>query len=159
MNYSFFCCISWFEMNGPSVKHILSESVLCDYVSFNRLFSCPAGADRRGEAADPALLRVSELLWLQHPGDGESSGWRRRDLLWLQRPRPWRQRRVSSFVLKCRWGQPHVMFCCCAGFQKSIWRQSACDELMNAGSLNKAIVWMWEHMWASIDASPTHECA
>lgn len=42
------------------------------YVPSTRLGA--AGADGGGEAADPALLRVSEFLRLQHPGDGESSG-------------------------------------------------------------------------------------
>lgn len=44
------------------------------FVSPNRLISGAAGADRGGEAADPPLLRVPELLRLQHSGDGESSG-------------------------------------------------------------------------------------
>lgn len=46
-----------------------------------RLVPGAAGADGGGEAADPALLRVPELLRLQHPGDGAGAGRGRRHLL------------------------------------------------------------------------------
>lgn len=46
-----------------------------------RFLSGTAGADGGGEAADPALVRVPELLRLQHPRGGASAGRRRRHLL------------------------------------------------------------------------------
>lgn len=80
---------------GLQVSHVS----VCLYVyvdtSSNRLISSAAGADRGGEATNPALLWVSEFFRLQHPSDGASSGWRQRHLLRLQWPRPWRQRGVS----------------------------------------------------------------
>lgn len=65
------------------------------YVLSTRLISSASGADGGREAADPALLWVSKLLWLQHPGDGESSSRRWWHLLRLQRPGRGGQRGVS----------------------------------------------------------------
>lgn len=82
------------------------------YVPSTRLISGAAGADRRGEAADPALFWVSELLRLQHPGDGESSGRRRRHLLRLRRPGPGGQRGVSREGTGGREGGKESVFGC-----------------------------------------------
>lgn len=71
------------------------------------LLPCAAGADGGGEAADPALVRVPELLRLQHPRGGASAGRGRRHLLRLQRPRPGGQRGVSGGV---GWGGRRHMF-------------------------------------------------
>lgn len=59
--------------------------------------SAPSWADWGGEAADPALGGVYGLLWPQHTHHWESFVRTRGCFLWLQRPRPWGQGRVTHY--------------------------------------------------------------
>lgn len=100
------------------------------HVPSNRLISSVEGADGRREAADPSLLWVSELLRLQHPSDGESLGWGRRHLLWLQRTGPGGQRGVS---------------------REEVGGKEEEEE--------RGCVWMCEHMWVFTSMPRTKKCA